>query len=168
VVPRLPAPEDLLVQLALHAAFQHGLVLTLGQYQDFARVIASGAIDGERLSEAARAAAAGPALAASLAAADALFGLELDGGVRARVLEPRPRGLEAWLSRALDDPAGWFLTPRPVPLARVRWGLCRGRRLQLLARTLSPPPPGAPLPLRARLLAAPARGWGLLRRWLLP
>ena len=37
-VARVPCVEDLLVQLSLHAAFQHGLVLTLVQYLDFRRL----------------------------------------------------------------------------------------------------------------------------------
>src|SRR6266542_4878035 len=38
-VPRLPSAEDLLVQLSLHAAFQHGLVLSLAQWLDFRRLL---------------------------------------------------------------------------------------------------------------------------------
>ncbi|HEX9187549.1 MAG TPA: nucleotidyltransferase family protein, partial [Vicinamibacteria bacterium] len=44
-----PSPEDLLLQLALHAAFQHGLVLSLVQWLDFRRVLEREAVDVERL-----------------------------------------------------------------------------------------------------------------------
>src|SRR4029450_5847578 len=37
-VRRLPAPEDLLVHLAMHASFQHGLVLSLVQWLHFRRL----------------------------------------------------------------------------------------------------------------------------------
>ena len=46
---RLPSAEDLLLQLALHAAFQHGLVLSLVQWLDFRRVLEREAIDAGRL-----------------------------------------------------------------------------------------------------------------------
>src|SRR4030042_1707373 len=36
-LPRLPSPEDLLLPLALHAAFQHGFSLALVQWLDFRR-----------------------------------------------------------------------------------------------------------------------------------
>jgi len=67
-VRRQPAAEDLLVQLALHAAFQHGLVLTLVQYLDFGRLLAAERPSPERVLEAAAASRATPALAASSAA----------------------------------------------------------------------------------------------------
>ncbi len=41
----LPSPEDLLLQLALHAAFQHGLVLSLAQWLDFRLVLEREPID---------------------------------------------------------------------------------------------------------------------------
>ena len=45
----LPSAEDLLLQLALHAAFQHGLVLSLAQWLDFRLVLEREPIDVERL-----------------------------------------------------------------------------------------------------------------------
>jgi len=48
-VPRLPSAEDLLIQLSLHAAFQHGLVLSLAQWLDFRRLFERRSLDRERL-----------------------------------------------------------------------------------------------------------------------
>jgi hypothetical protein len=44
-----PAVEDLLIHLALHAAFQHGLALSLVQYADFRRVLQQTPPDPDRL-----------------------------------------------------------------------------------------------------------------------
>ena len=75
-----PAAEDLLVQLALHAAFQHALRLTVVQYLDFRRVCERASISGPRLREAVESARAGPAVAASFAVADSIVGLPLAAG----------------------------------------------------------------------------------------
>ena len=45
----LPSAEDLLLQLAFHAAFQHGLVLSLAQWLDFRLVLEREPIDVARL-----------------------------------------------------------------------------------------------------------------------
>jgi hypothetical protein len=165
-VRRRPGPEDLLVQLALHAAFQHALGLSLVQYLDFKRLASAESLDPGRLRSAAEAAAAGPAVAASLAVADALLGLELDPGIRDWARDRRPTALAGWLTSSLEDPSG-FVEAGPRPLVRVRWGLSQGRRLQLVLRTLSPPSPGRRPSAVRRLLQALARTAGLAWRWLI-
>lgn len=161
-VRRRPAAEDLLVQLALHAAFQHGLVLSLVQYLDFKRLLAAERVSADRVRAAASSARATAALAASLAVADALLGLDADPELRSGL----PPGLERWLRPRLAEPSG-FLSSHPVSLARVRWELCRGRRVRLLLATLAPAPPGRGPSLPRRLASAVVRAAGLARRWLL-
>jgi hypothetical protein len=160
-VRRLPSPEDLLVHLGLHAAFQHGLVLTLVQYLDFRRLL-------ERPLDAAQAAgiAAGMgaeiALAAALQAAEAL--------VAAPVPEPLRRALAAacvardvrWLSRWLSDPER-RVAPRPAPLLRLRWMAARGRRRVLLRGTFLGHGEG---PARRALTLATRHGGPALRQLL--
>ena len=46
-MPELPSAEDLLVQLAAHAAFQHGLWLHLVQYLDFSRLLSRPLDEGQ-------------------------------------------------------------------------------------------------------------------------
>jgi hypothetical protein len=70
----LPSVEDLLLQLALHAAFQHGFVLSLVQWLDFRRVFERETVDVARLRELAAAARAETPLAAALLAAEAVVG----------------------------------------------------------------------------------------------
>jgi Uncharacterised nucleotidyltransferase len=136
LVTYIPSNEDLLVQLGLHASFQHGLVLSLGQYMDFRRLLESCALDSLRVGRLAQESAAGAALAASLQVASALVGapsmvaLEF---LRADL----PRGFAAWLTRRCEAPLQ-FVVPHVPTLVRVRWGLSRGRRLLLLRDTLRP------------------------------
>lgn len=162
-VPRLPSPEDLLVHLSLHAAFQHGLVLTLVQYLDFRRLLERLPPRPDRLAESAERARAGRAVAAALRAAEAVVGA-------------RPRGdLAAALDRWLPEPPGWlragladplrFVAPEPPALARVRWGLAGGRRIALLRAALLPEEPEVAGP---RSLRAAGRVLYLLRRWAAP
>ena len=58
-VPFVPSPPDLLVSLALHAAFQNGLGLSLVQFLDFRRVFERLAVDEGRVLEAAAGRAGG-------------------------------------------------------------------------------------------------------------
>jgi hypothetical protein len=128
-LPRLPSPEDLLVQLALHAAFQHGLVLSLVQWLDFRRVLEREAVDPSCLLALAAAARAEVPLAAALLVAEAV----VDAPVPVRA--PLPEGLRRWLEPRLAAPLS-FIAPSPPALARARWELCAGRRTELLWRTL--------------------------------
>jgi len=138
---RLSAPEDLLVQLALHAAFQHGLVLSLVQWLDFRRVLEREGIEIERLRAVAHASRAEVPLAAALLAAEAVVAAPLPPALRDVLRARLPRGLRRWLEPRLEAPLG-FVHPETPDLARVRWELMAGRRAELVWRTLAVP--GAP------------------------
>lgn len=161
-VARVPAAEDLLVQLALHAAFQHGLVLSLVQWLDLRRLLEREPLDPSRLAECAAAAHAQAALELALATAGAVVAAPLESvlGVRPRV----PRWLERRLTRPLE-----FVAPNRPALARLRWHLAAGRRRALLAGTLRPARGDAPAPSAwARVRLDCARVAGLASRWLRP
>ncbi len=164
-VGRLPAAEDLLVQLSVHAAFQHGLVLSLGQYLDFAQLLRPGVVAVEPLLLSARASRAEAALAAALAAAQLVLGLEPPPRLREQLDAWLPPGIRRFLGRR--QPLG-LITPRPAALGQVRWALARGRRVELLRRTLLSVEPGEPGTLPAALLQVATRAVGLLRRHILP
>jgi len=158
-----PAAEDLLVQLALHAAFQHALILTVVQYLDFRRILERASISRPHLRDAVEAAMAGRAVAASFTVADAVVGLPLtagDGWPRSEL----PARLERWLRRGLAEPGAFLL--QPAPLVRLRWELSRGRRWALLAGTLAPAMPQGELNHWQKARSVLARTSHLLRRWL--
>jgi len=156
-VPRLPSAEDLLIQLSLHAAFQHGLVLSLAQWLDFRRLFERRSLDRERLLAATAAARAAVPLAAALEAARVV--LEAPVPEWLRTAQPLPAGLRA--KAPLD-----FVIPSSPDLFRVRLALSRGRWIALVRGTLFPRTPGEETSLlrgagrgvaRAARLA---RGWG--------
>jgi len=154
---RLPAPEDLLVLLSIHAAFQHALGLRLVQYLDLQRLLREAAFDTALAKEiSARAGAAG-SVALTLHAARLLLG-PLHLGVEAAFAPHLPAGLSAWLAARADDPLS-LLHPTPRDIARVRWALARGRRVRLLWETVSGT---ASRGWRGRVV----RGWRLGRRLL--
>jgi hypothetical protein len=156
---RLPSAEDLLVQLALHAAFQHGLVLSLVQWLDFRRVLEREAVDPGRLLAVAVAAHAEVPVAAALRAAEAVVAAPLPAPLR-RALPP---GLEQWLEPRFHAPLG-FVSPSGPALARARWELLRGRRAELLWRTLVlPETPEGDERLGPRVAFAIGRGLRLAR-----
>jgi hypothetical protein len=167
-ISRLPSPEDLLVQLALHAAFQHALVLSLVQWLDFRRVLEREAIATDRLLRVAAEASAEIPLGAALLAAEAVVGAPLPPPLRDVLRKKLPRGLRRWLEPRLAEPLA-FAPPRAADHARVRWELVRGprRRAELVWRTLFVPegPDGrASLAERLRRAAARARRfWSLAR-----
>ena len=137
-LPRRPSPEDLLVQLALHAAFQHGLVLSLVQWLDFRRVLEREDVDPDRLLAVAAASRAEVPLAAALLVAGDVVAAPVPNALR-EVLEPSlPPGLRRWLAPRRPDPLA-FVSPAPAAHARVRWELLAGRRAELLWRTLFVP-----------------------------
>jgi hypothetical protein len=143
--------EDLLIQLALHAAFQHGLVLSLVQYADFRRLLEREPVEPALLARLARASRAEAALGAALVAAERVVGAPV----------PEWRGLfEAPASlRGRSVPS--LLAPTAPRLARVRWDVARGQRALLLYATLREGPlreDGTPQP-RSPL----RRAWSLLR-----
>ena len=127
---RLPSPEDLLLQLALHAAFQHGLV-------PLARAVArlparARARDDRRPAPAgARRRPGRGAPRAALLAAEAVVAAPLPASLRPRL----PAGLRRWLAPRLGEPLA-FVAPSAPDLARVRWALLAGRRAELVWRTL--------------------------------
>src|SRR5262249_28676210 len=132
-VGRRPSPEDLLVQLSLHAAFQHGLVLPLMQYLDFRRLLERKEIDSERLE--AIGGPALPAVAASLVAAEAVVAASIPAELETLAARHLTPGVRRFLRPRLADPLR-LLPPTPAPLARARWELAAGRRLELLRRTI--------------------------------
>jgi hypothetical protein len=157
---RCPSAEDLLVQLALHAAFQHGLTLSLVQWLDFRRVLEREPIDASRLRAVAAAARAEAPLGAALLAAGAV----VKAPVPAPLRPPVPPSLLRWLEPRLAEPLA-FVGPSEPALARLRWELLPGRRAELLWRTLVlPETPDGDERLPARLAFALARGLRLARR----
>lgn len=167
-ISRLPSPEDLLVQLALHAAFQHAFVLSLVQWLDFRRVLEREAIATDRLLQVAAEASAEIPLGAALLAAEAVVEAPLPPPLRDVLRKKLPRGLRRWLEPRLAEPLA-FTPPRAADHARVRWELVRGprRRGELVWRTLFVPegPEGrASFAERLRRASARARRfWSLAR-----
>lgn len=160
-VRRLPSPEDLLVELGLHAAFQHGLVLTLVQYLDFRRLLER-PLDAARAAAIAAAMGAEIALAAALQAAEARVGAVVPEPLRAALAPARgARGVQ-WLSRWLSDPDR-SIAPRPAQLLRLRWMAARGRRRALLRGTFLGRGEG---PARRVLTLARRHAGPALRRFL--
>lgn len=135
-VARVPSPEDLLVQLSEHALFQHGGVLSLGQWLDFRRLLERWPVDRARLAEAIGEPHVSLCVQLAAAATAAIVGappLEI-----ARE-SPLPRSLRRWLDEVRGNPAS-ALSPASPSLGRMRWHLARGRRWELLKGTLEPPP----------------------------
>ncbi len=130
----VPSPEDLLLQLALHASFQHGFVLSLVQWLDFRRLLERESIDWDRLQALAAAARAETPLIGALLAAEALVAAPFPPELRPLVTR-LPRGLRAWLSARIAVPLG-FVSPARQSLGRARWLLLAGRRAALVWRTL--------------------------------
>ena len=154
-----PSAEDLLLHLALHAAFQHGLVLSLVQWLDFRRVLERESIDPARVLSLAASTRAESPLAAALLVAEAVVDAPVPAALRPR-LPPR---LRRRLEGRLGDPLG-FVAPAEPDVARVRWELLAGRRTELLWRTLvQPETPAGDVRLPARLLFALGRGLRLAR-----
>ena len=163
-VRRRPCNADLLVQLSLHAAFQNGLVLTLGQYLDFRRLLERDPPEGELLTDVARRSRAEGAVIAALEAARATTGcpgFSEEGALRAGL----SRGLESWLRERVSEPRG-LLGSAARPLGRARWELTRGRRIALLLATVAPREPGEPAISRRRLAQALGRARRLIRYWV--
>lgn len=135
MVPRVPSPEDLLVQLSLHAAFQHGLALRLVQFLDFRRVFERTPPRPEALLEAAHAARALPSLALSLKAASVMVGASVPAPLSEALARRLPPRLGGWLARRLAAPAT-LLTPASTDLLRLRWWLAGDQRWTLVRASL--------------------------------
>ena len=133
-LPAWPSAEDLLLQLALHAAFQHGLVLSLVQWLDFPP--AAGARGARRRARAG--ARGGVARARPLAAALRVAEVVVGAPVPKALLAGVPRGMASFLDAQLATPLA-FVAPSEPDLARVRLDLLAGRRARLVWRTLVQP-----------------------------
>ncbi len=164
-LPRRPSVEDLLVHLSLHAAFQHGLVLSLVQWLDFRQVLEREEVDADRLVAVAEASRARVPLAAALLVAEAVVAAPLAPPLKATLAGWLPRGLEAWLTPRLADPLG-FVDPEVPALGRVRWELLAGRRVELLWRTVVLPEDAEGRGVLARAPGALGRGVRLVREQL--
>ena len=162
-IPRVPAAEDLLIQLSLHAAFQHGLVLSLVQYLDFRRLLDAAPPDAERLLGLAASSRAEAPVAVALAAAEAVVGARVAPALRERLRPHVPPGLAGWLARIARAPLS-IVAPAEAPLFRVRFELAHGRRGEWLRRTLAPRSPSAGGEARRPLRAA-RRALALAGRW---
>jgi Uncharacterised nucleotidyltransferase len=161
----VPPSEDVLVHLALHAAFQHGLVLRLVQFLDFRRLLEREPPDPVRLAEVAVGARAEGAVAVALEAARAVVGAPLGPALQELVSAWLPSGLHGYVDSQLSaDPAA-LLVPSEPPLARVRWELAAGRRMVLIRETLSPSSISGLKPTCAELVGRTLR---LARRWGVP
>jgi hypothetical protein len=134
-VPWRPAPEDLLLHLALHAAFQHGFGLTLVQFLDFRRLFERDAPDVSRTLAGALAARAERPLLAALRAAKAV----VEAPVPTELLDRLDQaGAGNRVLVAIEGDPLRLVAPERPALARMRWAIGRGRRLDLLRRTLWP------------------------------
>jgi hypothetical protein len=157
---RVPSAEDLLLQLALHATFQHGFVLSLVQWLDFRLVLEREAIEPSRLRALAAAARAEVPLAAALRVAEAVVAAPVPAQLRREL----PAGLQRWLLPRLASPLG-FVAPCEPDVARARWELLAGRRVELLWRTLVLPETAeGEEHLSARVVFALGRAVRLARR----
>lgn len=134
-----PSAADTLVLLALHAAFQHGLVLRLVQHGDFHALLASEGPDPRRIVARAAEWRAGLAVVAALQIAGHLLGTpDRAAAVLAELRDFRLRGpLARHVASAAETPER-FLEPAEPRLAMVRLSLARGHRLDLVRRTLWP------------------------------
>jgi hypothetical protein len=159
-----PSAEDLLVQLALHTAFQHGLVSSLGQYLDFRRLLEREPPDTDRVLAIAASARAEPPLAAALEAAASTVAAPVPERLRSELRRRTSRGFQTWLARRLREPPGLLVSPRPS-LSRARWALAPGRRLAFVLGTLAPTSPASEGPPWRQPWRVLARIASLARRW---
>jgi hypothetical protein len=163
VLPRLPSPEDLLLQLALHASFQHALRLSLIQWLDFKRLLDARRIDLDRMRHAALEAQAVGPLRAALCAATAVVGADPPEELMAWARSRTPRRTERWIQAEGANPLALVAVPNsPLP---ARWELSRGRRLRFVWGTLDPLRPGDTRTPLVRGLGVVVRTLQLLKRW---
>ena len=160
-VGRVPSSEDLLVQIAQHALFQHAGVLWLVQWLDIRRLIERDPPEPVRLARAAREARAALCVWAALAAATAIVGAPVYPELAPEAAVPS--ALTAWVEEVRRDPLS-AVTPAPPPLARLRWALAAGRRWSLITGTLRPPDAETGTALGSAS-AIVRRMAGLVRRW---
>ena len=161
---RLPAAEDVLVHISVHAAFQHGFAVSLVQLLDVRRLLERSTVDVAALANIARAARASHAVGATLRLAGELVAAPVSPELEAAFVHGLPRGLSRWLSARIA--AGTVLHESGAALARARWELAAGRRLELLRATLSPA--SARHRERTGVLLTLKRAVHLVRRWGVP
>ena len=159
-----PSAEDLLVHLALHTAFQHGLVSSLGQYLDFRRLLERESPDTDRVLAIAASARAEAPLAAALEAAAATVGAPVPERLRCELRRRTSRGFQKWLASRLREPSG-LLVPAMPSLGRARWALASGRRLAFVLGTLAPSSPASVGPSWRQPSRVLARIASLATRW---
>jgi hypothetical protein len=160
LVTRRPGDEDLLIQLCLHASFQHGLVLSLVQWLDLRRLLEKRSLDIALAAEIAERAGAVPAVAAALHAAEAVVAAPVSEKLREAF--PLPPRLRTWLGPRLREPLA-FVAPADPALARVRFEVTPGRRIALVMGSLAQSGPGGGTPF-----SAGRRFVHLVNRWAAP
>jgi hypothetical protein len=161
-VRRVPSAEDLLVQIAQHALFQHAGVLWLVQWLDLRRLLERDPPDPARLAQAARESRATLCVQAALSAAAAIVGAPIPAAPAAEA--DVPLALSAWMEEVRRDALS-AVTPAPPPLARLRWALAAGRRWSLIRGTLRPADSGETGTALGSAAATVRRAAGLVRRW---
>jgi hypothetical protein len=165
LMKQVPSSEDLLVHLALHAAFQHGLVLSLVQYLDFRRLLEREPPEPALLAQVATGARAQRAVALALEAARAIVAAPIGPGLEKLITAWLPSSLRRYLASKLRADLSALLSPAEPALAWVRWELAAGRRIALVRETLSPSLSSFSSPTG---FGACVRAFGLARRWALP
>jgi hypothetical protein len=161
-VRRVPSSEDLLVQIAQHALFQHAGVLWLVQWLDLRRLLERDPPDLERLAAAAHESRAARCVRAALSAATAIVGATAYPEWAAE--PPLPSSLQRWVAQVRRHPLV-AVTPAPPPLARLRWALAAGRRWSLITGTLRSPDAERTDTALGSASAIVRRAAGLVRRW---
>lgn len=160
LLTRRPGDEDLLIQLCLHASFQHGLVLSLVQWLDLRRLLEKRSLDIPLTAAIAERAGAMTAVGAAVHAAEAVVGAPLPAALREAF--PLRRRLHDWLGPRLREPLG-FVAPAEASLGRVRFEVTPGRRTALVMRTLAGSGLGG-----GTLFPAGRRLVHLVNRWAAP
>jgi hypothetical protein len=163
LVKRVPSSEDLLVHLSLHAAFQHGLALSLVQFLDFRRLLERDPPDPAALAEIATAARARRSVALALEAARVVVAAPIGPDLEKLVTAWLPPSLRRFLASKLRDDPSALLIPAEPAVASIRWKLAGGHKLALVRETLSPR-----VSAFSRTPGRASRAMGLARRWALP
>lgn len=171
---RRPAPEDLLLLLCLHIAFQHALRLPLLQFYDVRRLLERLPPDEEAVLARAAEWRAEATVWAALRCCAVLVGAPVSPRLQARLRERTPwavvTAVESRLREPEPLPSAASREPAGLEIARTRWLLASGRRLEWLRRTLAPPIEnrgfgrGRRAGLALRRAATLAWRWGRRRR----
>jgi len=163
-VPCAPSPADQLLLLSLHAGFQHGLVLTLGQWMDFRRLTERYPTSVASARSLARGSLATRCMAAALLAAEIAIDSPLSADQRAWAEGTLPRAVRRHLAACRTQPLR-LVAPESPALARMRWRLAAGQRPRLIWATVFPRERDAALGPLARATGAARRAWRLATTW---